>query len=80
MDSSKEKNLMKYVAVGGALGLTYLAIQYLSSRRNSKLKPLPLERTQKLLEEIKYQMLTTCFNYADAVNMKNKNTVVTQDL
>lgn len=25
-------------------------------------------------------MLTTCFNYADAVNMKNKNTVVTQDL
>ena len=49
MDNAKEKNLMKYIAVGGALGLTYLAIQYLSTRKNSKLRPLSLEKTQKLL-------------------------------
>lgn len=77
---TKEKNLVKYLVLGGALGLTYLTIQYLSKRKNSKVKPLSLEQTARVLQEIKFQMLTTCTNYAEAVNLKQKNTYAEQDL
>lgn len=77
---SKEKNFVKYLILGGALGLSYLVIQYLSNRKNSKVKPLSLDKTARVLQEIKFQMLTTCTNYAEAVNIKQKNTYAEQDL
>lgn len=76
----KDKNLVKYLLFGGALGLSYLIIQYLSNRKKSSGKPLSLEQTIKLLQEVKYQVLTTCFNYAEAVSLKLKGGHAEKDL
>lgn len=78
--SSRQENLVKYLVLGGALGLSYLAIQYFSSTKKSKIRPLSLEKTAQILQEVKYQMLTTCFNYAEAVNIKQKNDREKKDL
>lgn len=77
---SKDKNAWKYLAAGGALGLSYLLIHYFTNVRKARAKPLSLERTKRILKEIKYQMLTTSFTYAEAVNMKQKGRVSEQDL
>lgn len=76
----KDKNLVKYLIFGGALGLSYIIIQYLSSRKKSGARALPMERTIKVMQEIKYQVLTTCFNYAEAVNVKLKGGQAEKDL
>jgi hypothetical protein len=76
----KDKNLVKYLLFGGALGLSYFIIQYLSARRKSTARPASLEKTAKVMQEIKYQVLTTCFNYAEAVSLKLKGTSAEKDL
>ena len=72
---SKDKNVWKYLVAGGALGISYLLVHYFTNVRKIKAKPLSLERTKRVLKEIKYQMLTTSFTYAEAVGMKQKGRV-----
>jgi hypothetical protein len=67
---SKDKNAWKYLTAAGVLGLSYFMINYFTNIKRSKAKPLSLDQTKRILKEIKYQMLTTCFTYAEAVNMK----------
>ncbi len=50
MDSAKEKALIKYILLGGALGISYFIIQFLSRQKKSKSKPLPLDKTTKVLQ------------------------------
>ena len=49
MDKKSDPNLWKYLIFGGALGLSYLMINYLSKARKANLKPLTIEKTKKVL-------------------------------
>jgi len=49
MDKKSDPNLWKYLVFAGALGLSYLMVNYLSKARNSKLRPLPIEKTKQAL-------------------------------
>lgn len=80
MEAERNKHLWKYLVAGGALGFFYFALNYLSSVKKARAKPLPLDKTKKVLREIKYQMLTTSFTYAEAVGIKQKGRVSEQDL
>lgn len=80
MDKKQDPNLYKYLIFAGALGLSYLMVNYLSKDRKSKLKPLSIERTKQALREIKYQMLTTCNSYSEAVNRKTNGRPIEEDL
>ena len=64
MEKGENKNIWKYLILGGALGVSYLLVQYFSKAKGSKVKPLSLEKTLRILKEIKYQMLTTSASYA----------------
>jgi hypothetical protein len=41
-NNSKDNNLLKYLTIGGALGISYLLITYLAKRKNLSAKPLDL--------------------------------------
>ncbi len=75
MNNSKDKDLIKYLAAAGILGLSYWLIHYLSKKKKSATTPLNLEKTQKILQEIKYQILTTCISSVDAFKTKPKTQV-----
>ena len=70
MENDKKNQLWRYLAIGTALGVSYFVMNYFSSIKKAKAKPLTLDKTKKILKEIKYQMLTTCFTYAEAVGTK----------
>ena len=71
---------MKYLLFGGVLGVSYLLLNYLSKAKNSKTRATSLQKTQKVLKEIKYQMLNTSFSYAEAVSRKQNGSPSDQDL
>jgi hypothetical protein len=70
---NKDHQLVKYAAVGGVLALAYFILHYLSNRKETKAKHLSLEKTKKLMQEIKYQMYANCVSFAEGVNLKPKN-------
>jgi len=70
MSSNKADNVVKYLAIAGTLGLSYLLINFLSKPKGAP--TLSLERTRKALQEIKYQMYSNCISFAEGVNTKLK--------
>ena len=80
MESEKKNQIMKYLIVGGALACSYYVLNYFSNLKKAKAKPITLDKTKKILREVKYQMLTTCFTYAEAVSNKQRGRMSEEDL
>lgn len=58
-------NLSKYLAIGGALGLAYLAISYLTNpNQKPSSKTVPVETIRNILKEVKYQVYASCIPYS----------------
>ena len=49
MEKKSDPNIWKYLVFAGALGLSYLMVNYLSKAKKSKLKPLSIEKTKQAL-------------------------------
>lgn len=66
-------NLSKYLAIGGALGLAYLAISYLTDpNQKSSSKAVPVETIRNILKEVKYQVYASCIPFSEGVEKKMK--------
>lgn len=50
MNNSKDKDLIKYLAAAGLLGLSYFVLHFLSKKKKSATNPLDLAKTQKILQ------------------------------
>lgn len=49
MSKSDSSDLVKYLAIAGALGLSYFAISYLSAAKPN-FKPIPIEKTRRIIQ------------------------------
>lgn len=61
---SDSSALQKYLLIGGGLAAFYFLAHYLAERKPSS-KAIPLETTQMLLKEIKYQVYASCIAFAE---------------
>ena len=59
--------------------MSYYLINFLSQGRKSKAKPLSLEKTKRILKEIKYQALTTCVSFTDAIKASARKVAPSED-
>ena len=50
MDINKDKRFLTYLVLGASLGAAYWLINHLSNRKTSSAKPLPLEKTRKIIQ------------------------------
>lgn len=56
-----QNKLKTYLLAAGCVGASYALFNYLFSE---KVQTLPVSQTQKILQEIKHQMLIVCINFS----------------
>jgi len=82
MSNNKSDPIIKYLSIAGGLALAYVTVNYLAERKpSSKSNTLiNLDRTRKILQEIKYQMYANCISFAEGVKTKLKAKFPEQEL
>jgi hypothetical protein len=72
--------LQRYLIIGGALGIGYLIVHYLSNDKKVSLKKISLDETRSIIKEIKYQLYASCISFVEGVNSKLKANYPQKDL
>jgi hypothetical protein len=74
MSNNKTDPIIKYLTIAGGLAVAYFTLNYFSSpnlaSRSTTL--ITLERTRRILQEIKYQMYANCISFSEGVKTKLK--------
>lgn len=63
-------DLKRYLIISGVLGISYMGFKYLTnikSKSSTEGRTITIEKTRKILQEIKHQMLIVCISFAEGI-------------
>jgi hypothetical protein len=74
MSTNKTDPIYKYLSLAGGLAVAYFTVSYFASGKpfSKSTNIVPLDRTRKILQEIKYQMYANSISFSEGVNTKLK--------